>query len=131
VFFRATDGHQALGIIKAMLGLNLAPSLAYRPVFPKMSDLLAVGGAHFGINNLYLPEPALPIIVGCAAIWLLPNIPEMFARYRPALDTTVRKLGPVWIRWFPNLWWAGASVLILAYSLLSMADYKPFIYFQF
>ncbi|KGK87234.1 alginate O-acetyltransferase [Desulfosporosinus sp. HMP52] len=102
VFFRANSVHTALEIVQGMVGLN-------KVIFPDaflngFSRLPLIPGG--SIELLLLG--ALVLFVG-----LMPNVPEIIARFRPSIR------------------WALMAGLLFTICLLQLGQVSEFLYFQF
>src|SRR5262249_49144905 len=116
VFFRAADLPTALAILRSMAGLQPGAPGAFE-------DLVHDG---------------LPLILGAAAIAvLMPNVVDIFRRYRPALlpaGMALRHL-PAMLRalqWRPQPWMGVAVGAIAGCGLIAILGWRSeFLYFQF
>ena len=133
VFFRSETTAKAISIINGMIGLNgLVIPHNYRGWFGPLADSMAAMGVAFGTTPAFggLKQVAI-LALGFAIIWLLPNVAEIFARYRPVLDPEGFAIRESTLYWRPRLYWAAGAAAAMFVSVVSIADYKPFIYFQF
>jgi D-alanyl-lipoteichoic acid acyltransferase DltB (MBOAT superfamily) len=143
VFFRADSFKSAWTLLAGMSGLNgfslpqaleakVGPFAVYLSHFHLSFDglLTLTGGA--GI-------PFLTVPLAFALVWLFPNIPQMFAAYRPTWDQLADSRNEFsaptgsWTTWRPSIAWAVLVGLLFAASLFYMASNRTseFIYFQF
>lgn len=115
VFFRASDHHVAMMILKAMVGLT--------SVSASMGDATKLA-------------PILLLFLMLAAIVLvMPNSQTMVG----VSGTAPEKPGACWDnsdtrrwwKWKPNIRWAALSGFVLAIVLVSLNKPSPFLYFQF
>ena len=115
VLFRAADLPTALAILKSMAGMQEDAPGAF-------NDL-----SHDG----------LPLILATGAIAvLLPNVVDVFRRYRPALlpAMELRRLPPIWraIQWRPRPWMGVGIGAIAGCGLIAILGWRSeFLYFQF
>jgi len=116
VFFRAADLPTALAILRSMAGLQPGAPGAFE-------DLVHDG---------------LPLIVGTALIAvLMPNVVDIFRRYRPALlppEMELRRLPAVLrpLQWRPRPWMGVAVGAIAGCGLIAILGWRSeFLYFQF
>ena len=133
VLFRAESFTAAAHVYKGMLGLNgvsVPPSFASLP--GPLPSLLSDAGVTFegfaGLGKAWvMGEIGLLVL----AVWFLPSVPAIMARYAPVLGSarlwTARRR---W-QWRMNARWAGAVGAIAALALLSMNRVTEFLYFQF
>jgi alginate O-acetyltransferase complex protein AlgI len=114
VFFRAPSTHQALRLLRRMLGLHVA-------ITGKMVP--------FGS----LARPAGMLLIAAVIVWSFPNTQQILARYKPALELTradgQKRLLPIY--WNPTLAWGIATALVFMIGLVHSQDPSTFLYFQF
>jgi hypothetical protein len=115
VFFRAADLPTALAILRSMAGLQAEAPGAFE-------DLVHGG---------------LPLLIGTGLIAvLMPNVVDIFRRYRPALlpAMPLRRL-PVGLRalqWRPRPWMGVAVGALAGCGLIAILGWQSeFLYFQF
>ncbi|MGH6926895.1 MAG: hypothetical protein ACREEV_01160, partial [Dongiaceae bacterium] len=115
VFFRAADLPTALAMLQSMAGLQQQAPGAF-------DDVVSDG---------------LPLIIGTALIaFLMPNVVDIFRRYRPVLSPGIalRRLnvGLRMVQWRPRSW-VGVGVGALAgCGLIAILGWQSeFLYFQF
>jgi D-alanyl-lipoteichoic acid acyltransferase DltB (MBOAT superfamily) len=108
VIFRADSLATATRVWQGMLGIN-----GYAPLPQE-------------------PAPLLWVLSSLLICMLLPNTLQLFARFRPALDTLVESLPPhrFW-HWRPAPAWALGSAIVAVVAVLSISELSEFIYFQF
>jgi alginate O-acetyltransferase complex protein AlgI len=134
VFFRADSLNSGLAIVQTMLDFN---SVHFSLILVKQSGLLIPHGIRMDsafTNDLAEWGPALiilPVLLLC--VWFAPNVQEIMARARPAIDSPppdqVRI--PSYLKWRPSVLWALITAFCLAYAILSLNQETQFIYFNF
>jgi hypothetical protein len=115
IFFRAADTHQALYLLKRMVGMHVATSG------------LLLGGYQPPLT--FLPRLALCYFI----IWAMPNTQQILARYKPALRLAQTDEGPraVPIYWLPNIAWALILGFGMVFAMVNLLNPSSFLYFQF
>jgi len=73
---------------------------------------------------------------GLAAVWMLPNVSEVFARFSPVYPEPARRpVRPAWrfLEWSPRMAYAAALGVLLSVCMLWMSASRTseFLYFQF
>lgn len=114
VFFRATNMHAALSMLKAMAGgAGIANSAAASSIDSGMA--LTVAG--------------LLLVLA----WVAPNTQQITGYVGPegAYGSGVTQAGPAALRWTGSRRWAVLIGILLATSLMLMSRVSQFIYFQF
>ena len=122
VFFRADSFSSAVMILQGMMGMN-------------------------GVLKSWVPiREGLKVIIPCLLwVFFLPNIQEIFSRYRPACEHIQQDGGetpliasPIvkrklvdYIQWFPAKSLAWVIGIIFYYSVLRLSRVSEFLYFQF
>jgi alginate O-acetyltransferase complex protein AlgI len=113
VFFRADSLPAALAMLQGMAGLN--------------------GITRADPYYLGLPEVRWLALMFLIA-WGLPNVQQIFHRYRPALETYPGEVSPpYWARltWRPATAWAFATALLLVTAVINLTRVSEFLYYQF
>ncbi len=118
VFFRAAGVPAAMAMIAGALGLHHGP----------------VPNAGAGAPA-FAPSPSalLPIVLGLAIIWFLPNTQQILARFKPAIELTQadHANGRLRVLWQPSLAWGVGLGLVFFAVLVKMENPSTFLYFQF
>lgn len=128
VFFRASNIDAALAILRGMAGLN-----GFMLPLPP-AQMLTAFGVQFGHLPAFAETPGggatlLMWIAGLGAwVWCLPNIQQIMADFKPALD---RVQSPARLQWRPRLPWLLLTACVLWYALAEMGKVSEFLYFQF
>jgi alginate O-acetyltransferase complex protein AlgI len=126
VLFRADTLKSAGTILSAMYGLD---GHAVR------EPLAAYGLAqyHLILNLQPSKSSGLWLLLVALVTFALPNVYELFRRYRPALVEHQFRRPPIAeiLNWRPSWIWASALSLAILLSMLRMRELSPFIYFQF
>jgi D-alanyl-lipoteichoic acid acyltransferase DltB (MBOAT superfamily) len=143
VVFRAESLDSAGRILAGMAGLN---GISFPAVSPQaLHDLagrLPAGSVVFaGLAPLTYSDgraAIAAIVAGLAAVWLLPNVREVFARYAPVWDdaaspASLRQARPRFLEWSPRTSYAVALGALFCACLLWMGASRTaeFLYFQF
>jgi alginate O-acetyltransferase complex protein AlgI len=117
VFFRAPHLGTALDMLASMIGRGSGWG------FGNSAGLL--------VQGLQVRTGLLALGLGGVAVLTLPNVLEIMARYRPALEPVAAALRP-W-QWRPSLRWAAALSVLIAADLVALVVQTKvdFIYFQF
>ena len=118
VIFRADNVNDAILIIQGMFGFNGIETNI------KLSPLTNISFVKtFGI-----------IFTILFIIKKMPNVLEIFALYKPALEIDESKIETKfvkYIKWEPNYLWSLIIAIIAIISILSMSKTSEFLYFQF
>jgi len=152
VFFRADSFSSAVTMLQGMAGVNgvsLPVSLEGR-----LEPLL---GSHTwlvfdGLGPFSTLKAIAFLCLGFSIVWLLPNVHQMFQRYRPVCEdgddlppnTTSKHnvkpstLAPVWpsnvyqrLLWHSSPKRAWATGALFAFALMGLSRVSEFLYFQF
>jgi alginate O-acetyltransferase complex protein AlgI len=145
VFFRAETLHDAMEILRGMLGMN-GCAFSRKLAHSGIARFLKPMGVHF-IGTLPLTEldsgKAFKILLSSLLLVLyFPNLQQIFGQYRPALTDMSQKTGineqiPYrgWLRrmhqWSPSPLKAWSLGLVFAYTLLNFTKISEFLYFRF
>ena len=145
VFFRADSFSSALTMLQGMAGMNgvsLPTSLQDRltQVLPHAGWLKYEG--NFPLTQLRNFNAFSSIGFGLMIVWLLPNVHQMFLRYRPVCedeDDGAANAPPVtstgWIAnsliWKPTMPYAISLAVLFFLSFISLTKVSEFLYFQF
>ena len=137
----ATRLAQALGHVGRVLLTFAAVLLAQ--IFFRADGIRAavamIAGAlhvqHPGAASAFAPAKSalLPVAVGLAIVWLLPNTQQILVRYKPAIELTPsdRTEGRFRVLWQPNLAWGVGLGMLLFAALTKFENPSSFLYFQF
>jgi alginate O-acetyltransferase complex protein AlgI len=149
VFFRADSYTSAVTMLQGMAGVNgvsLPGALEsrLRPLLGQHSWLVFEGFGSFSSMRAFAF-----LGLGAFIVWMLPNVHQMFLRYRPVcedgpdtskFDTSesrpqsrfhfVDRLRAILV-WQPSIWLACLTGTLLTISLLSLTKVSEFLYFQF
>ena len=114
VFFRSTNTHSALVLLRQMVSFHATATTGGM-------------GAH-GITRGWALIP-----VGFFIVWFMPNTQQMLSNFRPALALSSWDLKPALIRlfWQPSGAWSIILSIALMTSLVHFQDPSTFLYFQF
>ena len=145
VFFRADNTSTAVTMLQGMAGMNgvsLPASLEGRlgQVLPSADWLKFTGSFPLTLLNNF--NAASSIALGLLVVWLMPNVHQMFLRYRPvcedgdggesANDAATSK---GWVAkaliWKPTTAHAIALAVLFFLSFISLTKVSEFLYFQF
>jgi D-alanyl-lipoteichoic acid acyltransferase DltB (MBOAT superfamily) len=113
VFFRAESTDAALAVLKGMAGLN---------------GITKQDPNWFGSKELQR------LLLAFIVVWALPNVQQMFHRYRPAIETYPGEISPPrWRRleWAPTGRWAFMAALAFVVALINLSRVSEFLYYQF
>ena len=66
---------------------------------------------------------------GCLVVWFTPNVMQLFARFKPAIDALPEYTGR--IRWSPNILWLIILLLVMYKTVGSLPHISEFLYFRF
>jgi D-alanyl-lipoteichoic acid acyltransferase DltB (MBOAT superfamily) len=144
VFFRADSFTSAMTMLHGMAGMNGVS-------FPQSLEG-RIGHYFAGIDwiiftglvpklNLDLAKPLAVLIVGFAITLGMPNLREVFSRYRPTceegshesnafISSFMSKLG-IDFQWKQNLAWMLGTATLAGVTLAMMGSHSEFLYFQF
>jgi D-alanyl-lipoteichoic acid acyltransferase DltB (MBOAT superfamily) len=109
-FFRARSLHDALELLRAMLGVR-ASSGPPRDVW--LAWWTQIGGATHSASGLPTSVSILPLAVGLVAVWLRRNSNAMAAEFRPNVINGL------------------FVILVLPLCVLQLGRASPFLYFNF
>jgi hypothetical protein len=132
IFFRAGSLAGALGILRGALGLNGAVlDVRLAEILGWLGPAVRFEGTHAGYFNLY----GTPWLVALSLVcWYLPNVQNIFAAARAALDPR----GGVWqegVRRFPAWQRTGRWALVIAVmgvlAVTHMSRVMEFVYYRF
>jgi D-alanyl-lipoteichoic acid acyltransferase DltB (MBOAT superfamily) len=147
VFFRADSFTIAVAMLQGMAGMN-GVSLPE----PLEGRLGALVGSHSwliftGIHpmtNFSARDAMVYLSLGFLIVWLIPNVHQMFLRYRPVCEdgagdgvaaTDPARLSMAWIAksliWKPTTTRAISLAVLFFLSFISLTKVSEFLYFQF
>ena len=119
IFFRAAGAGAAMAMVGGALGLHRGP----------------VHPATFTDSPAFAPATTafLPIVVGLAIVWFLPNTQQILARFHPSIELSPsdRREGTLRILWQPTLAWGVGIGFVFFAVLVKMENPSTFLYFQF
>lgn len=132
VVFRADSISTAVGILKAMAGLNgFALPVEWLAKWGGLGQWLAMHGVAFSNTAAVIKGAALIWIVVCLMlVWLAPNTQQMLMHFKPALNIPETQPAKR-LLWQPSYLWLTASVVVAVSSILFISELSEFIYFQF
>ena len=115
VFFRAADMETALGMLSSMIGLGTHAAGSFDDLVHD-SKLLLIGAAVIAV--------------------LMPNVVDIFRRYRPALlpEIALRHIHGLLrpLQWRPRLWFGLGAGALAGLGLIAILGWQSeFLYFQF
>ena len=117
VFFRAEGTGAALIYLRSML-------FGYRHA--ALQPLGKVDGVELHGNVL------LPLALGYAVVWLLPNTQQILSHFKPSLHPElVQAETALHVFWKPNLAWALGLGYLFFFALVRLQVPSSFLYFQF
>jgi alginate O-acetyltransferase complex protein AlgI len=114
VFFRASDHHAALAILKAMAGLA--------PVASDAVELAPMLLLFTALAAIVLGMPNSQTVVGIKG-----TVPENHEAHSHSSNREHDR----WWKWRPSMRWAALSGIVFAAVLVSLSKPSPFLYFQF
>jgi D-alanyl-lipoteichoic acid acyltransferase DltB (MBOAT superfamily) len=143
VFFRAESFSAAMSVLtgmSGMRGLSLSDSVgthlgAYALKMEQANVVFSGLAPLSGVN----PDKALILILlGLMVVWLLPNVSQLTARYRPTWESlqfsaggeTEGRLMKI-LAWRPGYWYALVLGMLFTWSVFSLTQISEFLYFQF
>jgi len=110
VFFRAETFSGALTMLQSMFGM------------------LPVGAEHQALYGNQ--EKVIRWIAGsCLVVWFLPNVMQLFDRFKPSIDVLPEYTGR--IAWSPNIIWLVFVLVVMYEATGSLPNISEFLYFQF
>jgi alginate O-acetyltransferase complex protein AlgI len=118
VFFRAQSAASAFYMMGSMLGLHAGAGLEGYTGLPSRSRFV-----------LSWPSILLHLAIVFAICWALPNTQEILGQVEE--DERTPSFGGRWLRWQPNLLWAGLLLVLMAVTLTMINASTSFLYFQF
>jgi D-alanyl-lipoteichoic acid acyltransferase DltB (MBOAT superfamily) len=139
--FRAPSVEAAGRIYSGMLNLPQDLANSWGPV----ASALGWIGFHFdgpavSPTDIHL---TLWVVLGVGFVWFMPNTPQLFARFHPAINygpaerrrdmpllSGFLPIGP-WLQWVPNAAAAAAVGVLAALAGLSLYHVSEFLYFEF
>jgi hypothetical protein len=142
VFFRATDFHSAITILKGMAGLNgvalpnaIVARLGDAGIWLQDIgiDVYLGGGADFVLTYLWVSGLLAVVLV-------IPNTQQVMARFEPALSVYASSerygicLGRILasrLLWKPSAVWSVITGILAALGVLALTSISEFLYFQF
>ncbi len=145
VFFRADSFSTAVTMLQGMAGINgvsLPVSLegGLGQVLPSADWLKFTGSFPLTLLNNF--NAASSIALGLLIVWLMPNVHQMFRRYRPVCEdgdsatataTAATSMG--WVAkaliWKPTTTRAISLALLFFLCFISLTKVSEFLYFQF
>ena len=114
IFFRSPSTHEAILLLRRMVGLHV--TVSSRPM----------------VLEGYM-RPVLLLLVAALICWCFPNTQQILARYKPGLDLTPadgeKRLIPIF--WKPSLGFGIAFGVLFMLGLIHAQDPSTFLYFQF
>lgn len=136
VFFRAESFSAARNILRGMMGLN---GLSFPRAFAPAQELQVASFREMGVifegvirtSALGADRAAAMIVLGCAIVWLMPNVQQLMHRYHPAWEAAPNGREAGRLRWEPSVRNAWILGLVAAATLLSMTSVSEFLYYQF
>jgi hypothetical protein len=134
VLFRSNSCADAFQLLSAMIGLQgLWPGL-FADDMLLSGALKTAPGVFAGQAPSHLLADAavlfLPVIVGLAWVWSLPNTQQILGQVKPG-EALARGARTAALLWRPNLAWALWLGAIAMLSIGSFEKLQRFIYFQF
>ncbi len=155
LFFRADSYSTAVTMLQGMAGMNgvsLPTSLEGRlgPIVGQQSWLI-FSGIH-PLASFSSAKALFYCSVGFGIVWLMPNVHQMFQRYRPVCedgddlhpvtasnrDEMPSTRAPKWLgklhqrlHWHPSPRRAWATGVLFAFALMGLTRVSEFLYFQF
>jgi alginate O-acetyltransferase complex protein AlgI len=107
-----------------------------RSVAHATSILAGMAGAHHGVAPVIRSGAVyqlLPLLVGYAIVWFLPNTQQVLSRFKPSIEASAwnSRNVPQRFLWSPATGWALALGAVFFIVLVGMQDPSTFLYFQF
>ncbi len=112
VFFRADSFHSATLLLKGMANVTDALHL-------NLGEIKAAGRQIVWTVALLL------------VVWFMPNVQEIMARVKPALDFIPKAGTTARLIWRPTVAWAVVASVAFVIALLHLSQITEFLYFQF
>jgi alginate O-acetyltransferase complex protein AlgI len=125
VFFRSSSTHDALSMLRTLVGLPGHPALV-----PGGPHFIAVAAAAPAVRRGFSLPHSYAILILFAIVWTMPNSLQMLSKYEPTLSK-LRSTSLIKLEWKPNLVWGVIVGLIAALSVLEMTGLTEFLYFRF
>ena len=124
-FFRASNVHEAMALLRAMVGLQGVETVQWPQ--HELSELAGLQDWRLLIGRHLL---TLQLALLLAVVWLAPNSHQILGHFSPAL-ARVQEADMRWLRWRPNGAWLLAFLVVLWVCLMHLHRETRFLYFQF